>query len=202
MFVSLNVSAQKEIYFSDKPRDSVSIVGVRGIQLTTLLTSTQTGVSFPVSIGYFNELKSGNTTSFILSANIGVTKAVISYKRILDSNGIYIGSDFTYGYGFQLNVKAESRLYFDYQKRYETGKTTKLNSGWFLGLPVEINTNPFTSYSPFGLNLKTGPSLGYRGALSNRLFIEGAIGGSLNLYSFHYLQLTPDFNLKLAYIFK
>jgi hypothetical protein len=204
-FFCLSASAQKEVYFSDKSRDSVSISAIQGVQIGATLSSDYEGLNVPVSIGYFNELKLGYTTSLILSGNISMVKALSSFSTTYITNdyGSYYVSNIVYEPAIELAIKAEPRWYFSYQNRYVKGNNIKINSGFFLSLPCEISTNPLTKFYPFQLNLSTAASFGFRYAITNNFFIEPAANLGIGLYNFRYFStITPYLSLKAAYTFK
>lgn len=203
--ISASLFSQKEVYFADKSRDSISISAIQGIQIGATLSSGYDGLRVPASIGYFNELKLGSTTSLILSGNISLVKAVKSVTTTYITNdiGSYPVSNIVYEPAFELDIKAEPRWYFSYKNRYLTGKDTKLNAGFFLSLPCGISTNPLTKFYPFQLNLSTAASFGYRYAFANNFFIEPAanLGIGINFIKVS-SPLTPYLSLKAAYTFK
>ncbi len=200
--VILHTSAQKEVYFADKSRDSIAISAVQGIQVGATLSSGFNGLNVPVSIGYFNELKLGSTTSLILSGDISMVKATksVTITYITNDYGTYPVSNIVYETALKLDIKAEPRWYFNYKNRYMKGNNIKLNSGFFLSLPCEISTNPLTKVYPFQLNLSTAASFGFRYALTKNFFIEPAANLGIGLYNFRSLStLTPYLSLKAAY---
>jgi len=201
--VSVTLFSQKEVYFADKPRDSVSISPIQGIQISPRISFGTLGLNIPVGLGYFNELKLGSTTSLILSGNIQAVKAIKSFSIITDYNGYYTGADIVYQTGIKLAVEAEPRWYFDFKNRYMTGKNTKLNSGFFLSLPCEISTNPLAKTYPFQIHLTTSASFGYRHAFSDKFFIESSANLGITLSDFKYFStVSPYLGLKAAYTFK
>jgi len=203
LFFVLSAPAQKEVYFADKVKDSISISGMQGIIVNPYVKLSSIGINVPVIIGYFRELKLGSTTSLTFYGNIIGAKTVKSLNNILDENGYITDQNIIYELGISLDIEAEPRWYINYKDRYLYGKNIKLNSGWFVGLPTGIYTNPMTSVYPFVLNIKTAGSFGYRYAFSNNFFVEPSANLGIGLYSFKYLStLTPYLSLKAAYTFK
>lgn len=197
--------SQKEVYFTDKSPDSISISAVQGIQIGATFSTGSNGLNVPVGVGYFNELKLGSTTTLIFSGNISLVKAIksITNTLITDQYGTYPISNVVYETALKFDIKAEPRWYFSYQSRYMKGNNTKLNSGFFLSLPCELSTSPLTKFYPFQLNLSTAASFGYRYAFTKNFFIEPAanLGIDINFIKI-YSPLTPYLSLKAAYTFK
>ena len=195
--IAFNISAQKEVYFADKAKDSVSISGLHGLQFSTTVYSPITAM--PIGIGYLQELKLGRETSLLLSGNIEGRRVVKSMTPIYDSYGT-----FKYLHTFDIRgyVQIEPRWYFYYQERYMKGKNIKLNSGWYVGLPASLSTPYlFTAYR-FQISWEAALSLGYRYALSKTVFLEAnASCGVSKPYNKIYIE-TPTLNIKAAYIFK
>ena len=202
--VVFNTSAQKQVYFADKVRDSISISAIQGIQIGATLSSSYDDLNVPASIGYFNEFKLGSTTSLILSGNISLVKAVKSFtiSYITNDYGYYPVSNIVYERAISLGIKAEPRWYFSYKNRYLKGNNIKLNSGFFLSLPSEIYTSPLTKIYLFRLNLSTAASFGYRYSFTNNFFIEPAVNLGISSDFINVSSLTPYLILKAAYTFK
>jgi hypothetical protein len=196
----LGISAQKEVYFADKIRDSISISSLKGVSASISTGDVQTISS--LTFQYFNELKLNGTTSLTLGAGI-INSVYIKSISYPDGGYYYSSPVIEYGYGIQFNVFAEPRWYFTYKNRYLKGAKTTLNSGWFIGLPLELNTSVLNSDKPFNPHLLVAPTIGYRYALSNKLFIEGQLGCGFNnfLGSYYSFGVMPYLKIKAAYIF-
>ena len=100
------------------------------------------------------------------------------------------------------DIQIEPRWYLNYKNRTMKGKNVKLNSGWYLSLPVIFTTTPLINYYQFGINWKITPSFGYRYAFSNQLFVEGNINLGISPIYTHIAFVSPFFNFKAAYTFK
>jgi hypothetical protein len=198
--VVFSTSAQKEVYFADKAKDSVSISGLHGLQFSTTVYSPL--IDMPIGIGYLQELKLGRETSLLLSGNIQGSRIVKSMIPTYDANGM--NQDFIFQYAFDIigNVQIEPRWYFYYQERYMKGKNTKHNSGWYVGLPVTFTTTPlFTAYR-FEMDWEAALSLGYRYALSKNVFLEASASWGVSRLYDGFMIDAPKLNLKAAYTFK
>ena len=199
--ISLSVNAQKEVFFSTITRDSISISNTQGIFIGPSAFHGGSGVSF--DIGYFNERKMTNTTSLILGGNIYTGQYIKSVIRPgYYSSNSYSRPIYDYGFGMGLSVFAEPRWYFAYKNRYEKGRNVKLNTGGFLGLPLELNTNTlFADSLKFKLSSQLTPILGYRLGFSDHFFMETSIGIGISLFHLPKFQPTSHFRIKAAYTF-
>jgi hypothetical protein len=199
LFVTLNVSAQSEVFFSTISRDSVSIYNTQGIFTGPAVFHGGVGVSY--DIGYFNERKMTNTTSLILGGNLYFGK----YVKSVISNGYSDSNSFSrpiykYGFGMGLSAFAEPRWYFSFKNRYEKGRNVKLNTGWFLGLPLELNTSTlFADSTKLKLNLQLTPVLGYRIGFSKHFFMETDVGAGISLFGLYGIQPSLYLRIKAAY---
>ncbi len=200
-FILLSVNAQKEVFFSTISRDSVSISNTQGVFIDFAALPGGVGGSF--ELGYFNEKRMTNTTSLILGGNIYFGKYVKSviYSGYSDSNS-FSRPIYDYGYGMGLSASAEPRWYFMYKNRYEKGRNVKLNTGCFVGLPLDLNTNTlFADSTHFELNSQLTPVLGYRVGFSKHFFMETSLGIGVSLFHLPGLRLTSYFKFKAAYTF-
>jgi len=166
------------------------------------LSTGNVETTYDLNIQYFNELRMSSTTSIIFGAGIINSKYIKSVFTYQDNSNFPV-FEYEYGYGIQLNLFAEPRWYFTYKNRYMKGAKTALNSGWFLGLPVELNSSVLNSNKPFRANFLVDPTIGYRYALSNKFFIEGQIGlGYNNLLGDSYrFGIRGYLKIKAAYTF-
>lgn len=199
--VSLSVSAQKEVFFSTISRDSVSISSTQGIFIGPATFHGGSGLSF--DIGYFNEKKMTNTTSLIFGGNIYLGKYIKSVitPGYSDSNR-FVRTIYDYGFGMGLSAFAEPRWYFMYKNRYEKGRNVKLNTGCFVGLPLELNTNNILANSThFELNSQLTPVLGYRVGFSQHFFMETSAGLGISLFDLPGILVIPHLRIKAAYTF-
>lgn len=93
-----------------------------------------------------------------------------------------------------------------------------LNSGWYIAVLLRVLTDlvPASYYIyngqtyqsvdsrfKFGVFIKysAGLNIGYRYALTNSIFIEGAVGTGYQTYNFKYGDFRVNGILKLAYTF-
>lgn len=236
-----NVFAQKEIYFSSTPKDSIKVESIRGVEIesgmnTSKLFNTSShdkSFTIPLYMGYFNEKRIA--PSWTLIARIGLSNNFMNsahYVLVKDSmqmNGpIYYYNTtkvdyYKFEYQLNLGISIEPRWYFGYKNRYQSGKT-KLNSGWFLSLPVSAGTTLINTHKPEIINdyyssYKTYCSfgltgiLGYRQAISKQWFLEGncqLINTSSQIYSLtkklnisqFWTTIFPGISIKAAYTFK
>jgi len=194
IFISIStVFAQKELYFKSAKEDSISIKNLHGLAIGAGTNFASSGIQSSFDIGYFVESKLSKSMSLIWGANLLNS----SYKTYSSPNDLTIISK----YGMQLSLFAEARWYFNYKKRVMKGKNGTLNSAWFLGLPIQLNTSYLNNNQPIYLSLTTPLTIGYRQSINDKLFIEaaGGIGISTNFYSF---TPIPYFKIKAGYTFK
>lgn len=199
--VSSSVYAQREIFFSTIPRDSVSISNTQGIFMGPASFHGGSGLSF--DIGYFNERKMTNTTSLILGGNIYLGQYIKSvvYPGYSDPYS-YSRPIYEYGFGMGLSAFAEPRWYFAYKNRYEKGRNVKLNTGCFVGLPLELNTNTlFDDSINLELDLHLTPVLGYRLGFSHHFFMETSMGLGISLFNLPGIYMNSYLRIKAAYTF-
>jgi len=220
MISFLNGYSQKEIFFNNTPVKDIKVESLQGVEVN--FTNTQSLSNKAIYIGYFNEKRI--SSEWTLNSTIGLYN-VFGKRRILelinDSLNYYIATpNYKNIYTLALGAGIEPRWYWGYKNRFQSGKA-RLNSGFFLSFPLSATTtllqtpdpifNPKWTPAFFNLNISFIPTVGYRQAVSERLFLEGSIG--LGLYSVIYKYpntgisfLSPDLNLqfklKAAYTFK
>ena len=220
MISFLNGYSQKEIFFNNTPVKDIKVESLQGVEVN--FTNTQSLSNKAIYIGYFNEKRI--SSEWTLNSTIGFYN-VFGKRRILelinDSLNYYIATpNYKNIYTLALGAGIEPRWYWGYKNRFQSGKA-RLNSGFFLSFPLSVTTtllqtpdpifNPKWTPAFFNLNISFIPTVGYRQAVSERLFLEGSIG--LGLYSVIYKYpntgisfLSPDLNLqfklKAAYRFK
>jgi len=220
MISFLNGYSQKEIFFNNTPVKDIKVESLQGVEVN--FTNTQSLSNKAIYIGYFNEKRI--SSEWTLNSTIGLYN-VFGKRRILelinDSLNYYIATpNYKNIYTLALGAGIEPRWYWGYKNRFQSGKA-RLNSGFFLSFPLSVTTtllqtpdpifNPKWTPAFFNLNISFIPTVGYRQAISERLFLEGSIG--LGLYSVIYKYpntgisfLSPDLNLqfklKAAYRFK
>jgi len=231
LFCGFSVSAQKEVFFTNLPKDSAKVESLHGISIGTginLLSTIQNLIaneklySIPLSVGYFNEKRIAPTITFVSSIGLNTT---FSQSRLYTktSEGIYFYSSsdphYTNSFSLDLGVGVELLWYWGYKHRYEAGKA-KLNSGWFLSLPISVGTTLINTYKMeyfsnyinyAGLGGSLG--LGYRRAISRQWYLEGNVtllGISTSLYSWNkkinlatpYISYPTGISLSAAYTLK
>ena len=238
--VVLYTSAQKEVYFSSTPKDSIKVQSMHGFEIesgiNTSLLFTPTdpdnkSFRIPLYMGYFNEKRIA--PSWTLITRIGLNHNfgnAAHYKLVKDSmqmnDSLYHFTSqkidyYKFVYQINLGIVIEPRWYLGYKNRYLSGNT-KLNSGWFLSLPLSVSTNLINTYKPDLYNgllsYKTLCSygvtgvVGYRQAISKQWFLEGncqLINVSSQLTSMNntlyigrlWITPLPGITIKAAYTF-
>lgn len=194
-----NISAQKEVFFSNLNGEKAKVETLRGFEVSTFLNplSTLDNIfsgnnryhDIPLQIAYFHE--KSIAASWTLISSIGLNNQFsISPRYIVVTNvdnqyyqPMSIGKRLYYS--MDLNLGIEPRWYFGFQKR-SSWKHVLLNSGWYLSLPVRASTNLFHSHIPvygqdrlpnwFAVTASIMPTIGYRHAVSKQWFIEGDLG--------------------------
>lgn len=237
--ILLSASAQKEIYFNTTKPEDIKVSSIRGIEIgSTLNTNSLFQTSYfndksfgiPLYMGYFDEKRIAPTwtltTRIGLSHSFGNQSHYILFKDSMQTNdSIYHFNNakidhYKFEYSLNLGIGIEPRWYFGYKKRYQVGKA-KLNSGWFLSLPLTATTTLLTTYKPdniynsdyksyctFGL---TGV-LGFRQAISKQWFLEGncqLIKANSEIFTRNnkvsisqpWINLLPGISIKAAYTF-
>lgn len=229
------VSAQKEVYFNTTKPEEVKVESMQGVDIESSfspisiidnLTYQKKSWGIPLSIGYFNEKRIASTWTLLsrikLQNNLSNTP-VLSYDSINHGYGYDMNSPYKATYSLGIGISIEPRWYFSYKKRFQVGKA-KLNSGWFLSLPLSLNSTLINTYKPdmideYYSNYKAYCSLGltgilgYRQAISKQWFLEGnlqLINLSSQIYSLNnkinisqpWIIIFPGISLKAAYTFK
>ena len=197
-----SVSAQKEVYFSSTPKDSIKVESLRGFEIGSAINTASIFDPFysygkqydiPLSMGYFNEKRIA--PSWTLTTRIGLTHSFMKLAHYVQFKDSFIMADTMYHYINQkldhykseyvlnLGISVEPRWYFSHKSRSQIGQA-KLNSGWFLSLPFSVSTTLINTYKPdwvdiYSSNFRTycsldlTPTLGFRQAISNHWFLEG-----------------------------
>ncbi len=204
---SHSLFAQQEIYLDNTPKDSISIKTLKGIELGyNGIFNTHEIISYlsydsNQSIMTKNEFQLNYFHEFKLLPSLGVIAKggfylIPSRKPILDS-GYYSNmqnikyKNVVYA-GLQLSL--EPRWYFGYKTQYMKGKGA-LNSGWYIGLPMEAVNYKIANVSRIAFNFST--NFGYRHAIAKKIFLEGSIGYSISNFAIYTAQ--PVATLKVAY---
>ncbi len=144
-------------------------------------------------IGFQNERKYNNTKSLILSGRLDVSRYSHPVYYLDSLTQRMYQKRINYDTGICLTISAQPRWFFDYQKRYQRGADIRLNSGWFLGLPIEIRTSELDFKTPFDIDISACPIIGFRQALSTKLYIEAATGPGIMKSLFNNRLLLPIF---------
>ncbi len=229
-FASLSVNAQQEIYFNASKPEDLKVESLKGVELQMgfnpfkIFSSDIYFNPIPYYAGFFCEKRIAPTMTLGYSAGLfGTTQKmpVMIYDSI--SGGYYgYGSNSNYEKVYSLGLRAglEPRWYWTFKKRAALNKA-RLNSGWFLSMPLNYEYLMYTTYKPiyppniqntyhsYGyLTLK--PTIGYRQSITKNIFLEGSFGygiglslSSQNGHFFPFLSNTePELKIKAAYTFK
>lgn len=230
LFVFLNASAQKEIYFNTtKPKD-LKVETLKGVDLQIgynpleILYPHRYFNQIPYSASFFYEKRIAPTMTLKYSVGLyGSTlkMPVFTNDSILGGYSSGFGNkNYEQGYTLGLRVGIEPRWYWDFKKRAELNNA-KLNSGWFLSLPFNYEYTLYTSYKPtyppnyqpvtyrsYGY-MTLMPTIGYRQSITKNIFLEGSFGygmgyslGSVNRNFYSFFNTTnPELKFKAAYTF-
>jgi hypothetical protein len=232
--------AQKEIYFTSSPTDSIKVQSMHGFEIESGINTSKLITPYdhndksfriPLYMGYFKEKRIA--PSWTLITRIGLNHNfgnLAHYKLVKDSmqmpDSMYHFTSqkidhYKFEYQLTLGISIEPRWYVGYKKRSQN-ENVKLNSGWFLSLPLSVTTSlintyksdiyngllSYKTYCSFGL---TGV-IGYRQAISKQLFLEGncqLINASSQLYGMNntlymgriWITPLPSLTIKAAYTF-
>ena len=199
--------SQQEIYLDNTPKDSISIKNLKGIELEyNGIFNTHEIISYlsydtNQSIMTRNEFKFNYFQEFKLLPSLGIIAKggfylIPSRKPILDSayysnmqnvkfeNVIYAG----------LQLSFEPRWYIGHKTQYLKGKGA-LNSGWYVSLPTEALIFKTSDVSRIACYIS--PCLGFRQAISKKIFLEGSFGYTFS--TSYFLTSEPSASLKIAY---
>lgn len=191
--VAINAYSQKVIYFSSPKEDSISVKSLNTINLDIASNINKYGISGSFNMGILRESKIGKSSTLLTGLNL--INSTYRYYPDLDNQ------QFDIKYMLQASLYAEPRWYFNYKSRAMNGLNTKLNSSWFIGLPVILSTSDLTEISYFTFHLLTAPVVGFRYAFSEKLYFESAAG--LGIYT-DFVSITPApyFKARIGYCFK
>jgi len=239
-----SVTAQKEVYFNVLKEKDIKVESLIGldVQLNTeplslIQSINNPGIqkNIPLSFCYFSEIRIAASSTLIFKAGVINNFTVYTdYKTINDSikgnpSTYYNISKPVYFYNLALNFSFEPRWYWNFKDRFQAG-LSRLNSGWFLSLPVQFviptplsaHTKMLNEYSVNGqwinnyfiINGYIIPTVGFRQALSANWLLEGIVDLSLstsyssytyyshNISAFSSLVFSPELKIKAAYTFK
>lgn len=232
ILTSISTFAQREVFFNSSKPEDFKVQSLKGIELQTgyfplsLFSPNRNYNSIPFYAGFFSEKRIAPTMTLGYSAGLfGSTyKMPIAHYTYDSISGSYYGygivGSYTQEYTLGLRMGVEPRWYWNFKKRAEQNKA-RLNSGWFLSLPLNYEYAMYSSYKPtyppnFQSNyqnygyLTLKPTIGYRQSITKNIFIEGSFGygiglalGSYNGKFNPYISDTePELKLKAAYTFK
>jgi len=183
------------------------------------------GIGYPFFVDYVHEQRLTPSTTILYKAGLSITMGAFyedsTYMHLFDPNektGHKVGFC-----SFGADFVVEPRWYWNFQKRAQAGKA-RLNSGWFLSLPVEISIPRIACiYGPafyydtsskwlknyFYLFYSLGISTGYRYALLKNLFLEASLEIQVTgdwekyteSYSFSPTTIMPQLEIKASYVF-
>ena len=227
------VSAQKEIYFSDIKVEDIKQQSLNGVEVKLPINPLMfkqnserydMGSTLPVYIGYFHEKHISANWTLNLSAGFynNFTRGPVYEIKTdsLNNNYMTYGDTYKNTYSLGFGVGIEPRWNWNYFSRVQKGKA-KLNSGGFLSFPLILLTpvlqTPNALYnvglfpSSFSISIAILPTIGYRQAITNQLFLEGSFTAGLssaigknynNRISVSSPYLNTLVNIKAAYTFK
>lgn len=227
------VSAQKQTYISNDTVNQIeTLKGIETYLESSMPGRTAPNSQFPLYFGYFNEFRLSPVSSAIFS--IGTN--IIPGTYLTDSAELYTGYSYHGGFiqdtlkvnycQFTPKIGFEPRWYWTFSKRALSGKA-KLNSGWFLSLPIQILIplplwrTPALDIQPprieslwiknyFAFHGLIGLSIGFRQALSNHWLIEASCGLQANNHvvfnksnnNYFDTEIAPELKITAAYVFK
>jgi hypothetical protein len=209
---------------------------------TNKLDKNDQSYQIPLTVGFFMEKRIAS--SWTLTSRIDLTYAFgkqAQRKIVIDSIRLENSNYYTYSSinsvidsyssyrNINLEISVEPRWYINYKRRFINGNAN-LNSGLYVSLPISTNFNLYNSYrypvstSQYSqyyyptkqiVTIMLSPTIGYRQAISKRLFLEGNLRLTdcyLDLYSEQsklnllvippFNNIIPELNFKLAYTFK
>jgi hypothetical protein len=213
--ITHSIFSQKEIFFDNTPKDSVKVKELKGVEIGYTGTSSFTYKNFVNLIidKNFNEefAKTLNLNTFYF--NYFKEKRLLNSISLLTQGGfcftylpLYNYSSISY---LGLTLSAEPRWYYNFYKRYRTGKCVN-NNGSFLALPIEffsytriLKSNNSQDY----IKVYLSPQWGFRKSISNHLIFETIVGGSIstndNLLgkTNNGFKISPLASLRIGYLF-
>lgn len=233
ILMSISTFAQREVFFNSSKPEDFKVQSLKGIELQigynplSIFNSSRYFKSIPYYAGFFSEKRIAPTMT--LGYSVGLVGSTLkmpianpTYDSISGSYSYEFSSNSSYEqiYSVGIRVGVEPRWYWNFKKRAEQNKA-RLNSGWFLSMPLNYEYVMYNSYKPnyppnyqsnyqnYGyLTLK--PTISYRQSITKNIFIEGSFGygiglalGSYNRHFVTFLSDTePELKIKAAYTFK
>ena len=229
VLVNLQIVAQKE---QTHNIDSIAfkVNSLKGMELkiempylSIYTPYNSTGV--PLFLNFVKERSLNSSTTISFKAGLNITSGILledtTYSTELNPN-LEDGHKVPYCL-FGINLGIEPRWYWNNEKKSKTEKA-KLNSGWFLSSPIEINIPRIalingSTIRPGILDYITknntllysiGVSTGYRFTLSEKLYLESSLEiqavGDCTKYDDYIrwwpIQVVPQLEIRLGYTFK
>ncbi|MDD3322861.1 MAG: hypothetical protein PHS59_15590 [Paludibacter sp.] len=229
-----SVFAQKEVYFNSSNPEDLKVESLKGVELQVsydpmdiIDPSRYNSQEIPYYLGFFYEKRIASTMTLGYSAGLFGSRTKmpkynytyeydsISGNTFISSNGV---ATYKQEYKLGLRIGIEPRWYWNFKKRAEQNKV-RLNSGWFLSMPLNYEYVIYNSYKPnylfsysyqsYGyLTLK--PTIGYRQSITKNIFLEGSFGYGMGLsagsvngnFATYFSHTEPELKIKAAYIFK
>lgn len=228
ILVCLQIMAQKELKASDSTVFNVN--SLKGVELKIELPyapyyEPYSSIGAPLHFNYVNEKALSSSSTLLLKAGINIRPGVFYEDTTINfETDPSRKTDYKVAFcSFGFNIGAEPRWYWNFQKRAHARKL-KLNSGWFLSLPLEINFpqvamlyGPTIRYEKpdwiteqLIILYSAGISTGYRFALSDKLYLESSMeiqaSGDRTKngdnYSSWPIEILPQLEIRLNYTFK
>ncbi len=220
------VSAQQEIYFNDTNVNTKDIQiekSIQGVSIGTegvdMLTREYNKLSFPVYVHYFREDRIAPTLSMHTFAGL---KNGFDHTRVFYIDGeANVGPAHTY-YNLSAHVGTELRWHVGLRTRYLKNKLTCHNDGWFLAVPIELQTPLLhqpdgfwaQQWRPdmFTLQANVGIKAGYTHSFNAHWLME--VSAQYTPFGFYFDRYGADFSfhdrlrdmfrleLKAVYVFK
>lgn len=168
----------------DRKKDVKVEKALQGVYLKTeLLQCFSNSVS--LNMGYFREDRLAPT--FTLRTLAGLCHYVYWVHRGVDQFGQeyidYEENPKKSYYGLNLAVETSPRWYFSHRPRYRNGQRTMLNSGWFIGVPIQVASSilgqPVSSSDEWlpehvALGVTLWVQAGFRYAFTPHFLLEGS----------------------------
>lgn len=222
---SFRVSAQKNQSLSDSTY-KFGVSSLNGlefkIEMPTYAIFGPNGPFIPIFLDYNEEIRIVRFSTLLLNAGLILSPGI--YYETLPNNYEIIESGKKSPYcSFGLNFEIEPRCYLNYLIINQT-KKTKINSGLFMSLPLEVSLPDailisksviYRRYNSkwlsgmFNLQYSLGVSAGYRYSLSKYWLIEGSmelqLTGDMSKYgqyiTYYPSFIYPHFEIRATYLF-
>jgi hypothetical protein len=195
--------SQQEIYLDNTPKDSIAIENLKGLEIGFIGSYNRTNINRLINglddnilsrkdfqLNYFHEFRLFPTIGLIAKGGFHLRP----YRKIImDSTNVF-NLQFENKISGGLQLSLEPRWHIGFKTRYRNGKGA-LNSGWYLGLPMESVNYNFINSSL--VTFSVSPSLGFQHAFSKKIFLEASVGYTFS--TFFILTSQPTTSLKIAY---